>query len=168
MSIKVVNIWCFLLYNLFIGVKSSLKYTAAWFTTLTFKRWTSKDDVEIAVHKFLRKLGRFIRGHLMYKVGYEYGENAHVHLIIYWKEYDYLDAQRMTLLMQDRRNSEKLWEHGGVKHWDDYREEIYGHRGLFYVNSHIRMEDCNEVICGNNRCHEREKARELNQLHNVV
>ena len=176
-----VYIWFFFLYNIMRMRKKCLKYTPAWFITLTFKGWRSRDDVEIAAFKFLLQFARYIRGHIQYSVGYEYGINAHIHMVIYWKEFNALDVARTTLLMQwpdykdAPNNIIKLWPHGRVD-WDNYDEQKYGPRGVFYVNKHIVMEDANEVICGSNtiwacrngRCEEREKVRVFNRQQNVV
>ncbi len=115
-------------------------YAPTFFCTGTSRRRMGKDELEIAVQKYVRWVSRNSGHHLIVLAGIEWGDNSHFHIVFYLKGFI---NDRERLLFQIDAMERKNWGYGRIE-CTDFNSERYAD---FYTAAHHTMPFGNEVFC---------------------
>ena len=100
------------------------------FITLTYrsKRW-AWDDIHIDVHRYVEWLVRKLNIHARIVVGFELGDNTHLHLVLFAPDLTDIEHAKTMASVSPK------WTWGRVKDVQEY-DPTKGHAALVYTMGH--------------------------------
>ena len=118
------------------------EFVPKMFVTLTYKgkRW-AQDDIDIDVRKYVVWLMRKLNCHMRVIVGYELGDNTHLHLVMYSPDLGTVDDSVI-----EQATCKRAWNKGRVKDAQPY-DLGKGLAGVNYTLGHRIIPFAGEVFC---------------------